>query len=69
MKYHGALHRYIQTEMDYLDISLLDVSYRCVVKIEQKFNHKKKWEFGSANPQQSKYEKDIPNKLSLEKIV
>jgi hypothetical protein len=34
LKYHGALHRYIQTEMDFLDISSLDVAYRYVVKIE-----------------------------------
>jgi hypothetical protein len=38
------------------------VAYRYVVKIEQKFKHQNKWEFGSANPQQPKYDKDIPNK-------
>jgi hypothetical protein len=27
LKYHGALHRYIQTKMDFLDISSLDVAY------------------------------------------
>jgi hypothetical protein len=42
MKYHGALHRYIQTEMDFLDISSLGVAYRYVVKIEQKFKHQNK---------------------------
>jgi hypothetical protein len=62
LKYRGALHRYIQTEMDFLDISSLGVAYRYVVKIEQKFKHQNKWEFGSANPQQPKYEKDDPNK-------
>ena len=62
LKYRGALHRYIQTEMDFLDISSLSVSYRYSVKIEQKFKHQNKWEFGSANPQQPKYDKDIPNK-------
>jgi hypothetical protein len=62
LKYHGALHRYIQTEMDFLDISSLDAAYRYAVKIEQKFKHKNKWEFGSANPQQPKHEKDVPNK-------
>jgi hypothetical protein len=36
MKYCGALHRYIQTEMEFLDISSLRVAYRYVVKIEQK---------------------------------
>jgi hypothetical protein len=34
LKYRGALHRYIQTEMDFLDISSLGVAYRYVVKIE-----------------------------------
>jgi hypothetical protein len=42
LKYHGALHRYIQTEMDFLDISSLSASYRYVVKIEQKFKHQNK---------------------------
>jgi hypothetical protein len=64
LKYHGALHRYIQTEMDFLDISSLGVAYRYVVKIEQKFKHQNKREFGSANPQQPKYDKDDPNKQS-----
>jgi hypothetical protein len=67
MKYRGALHRYIQTEMDFLDISSLGVAYRYAVKIEQKFRHQNKQDFGSANPQQSKYEKDTPNKQSPEK--
>jgi hypothetical protein len=51
LKYHGALHRYIQTEMDFLNISSLGTAYRYVVKIEHKFRHQKKWEFGSANTQ------------------
>ena len=66
MKYCGTLHRYIQTEMDFLDISSLDASYRYAVKIEQKFKHQNKWEFVSANPQQPKYDKENPNKQSLE---
>ena len=61
LKYRGALHKYIQTEMDFLDILSLGASYRYAVKIEQKFKHQKKWEFGYA-----KYDKDIPNKQSLE---
>jgi hypothetical protein len=61
LKYLGALHRYIQTEMDFLDISSLGASYRYVVKIEQKFKHQNKREFGSTNPQQPKYGKDNPN--------
>jgi hypothetical protein len=36
LKYCGALHRHIQTEMDFLNISSLGSSYRYVVKIEQK---------------------------------
>jgi hypothetical protein len=66
LKYRGALHRYIQTKMDFLDISSLGAAYRYVVKIEQKFKHQNKREFGSANPQQSKYDKDNPNKQSPE---
>jgi hypothetical protein len=62
LKYRGALHRYIQTEMDFLDISSLGVAYRYVVKIEKKFRHQNKWEFGSPNPKQPKYEKDDPDK-------
>jgi hypothetical protein len=62
LKYHGALHRYIQTEMEFLDISSLGVSYQYDVKIEKKFWHQNKQEFESANPQQPKYDKDGPNK-------
>jgi hypothetical protein len=36
LKYRGALHRYIQTEMEFLDISSLGAAYRYAVKIEQK---------------------------------
>jgi hypothetical protein len=50
--------------MDFLDISSLGVAYRYAVKIEQKFKHQNKWEFGSANMQQPKYDKDNPNKKS-----
>jgi hypothetical protein len=35
LKYRGALHRYIQTKMDFLDISSLGVAYRYVVKIKR----------------------------------
>jgi hypothetical protein len=64
LKYHGAIHRYIQTEMDFLDISSLGASYRYDVKIVQKFKHQNKREFESSNLQQLKYDKDIPNKQS-----
>jgi hypothetical protein len=60
LKYHEALHRYIQTKMDFLDISSLGSSYQYVVKIEHKFGHQNKQEFESANPQQPKHGKDDP---------
>jgi hypothetical protein len=66
LKYHGALHRYIQTEMDFLDISSLSDAYRYAIKIDQKFKHQNKREFRSANPQKQKYDKDSPNKQSPE---
>eukprot|EP00253_Pinus_taeda_P027723 PITA_27723 len=49
LKYRGCLHRYIQEEMDFLNISSLGTAYRYAVKIEQKFKQKKR-EFGSSNP-------------------
>jgi hypothetical protein len=48
LKYHGFLHRYIQTEMDFLEIASLGAAYRYVVKIKQKFKQKRR-EFGSTN--------------------
>jgi hypothetical protein len=39
LKYCGVLHRYIQTEIGFINISSLGVVYRYVVKIEQKFRH------------------------------
>jgi hypothetical protein len=64
LKYHGALHKYIQNEMDFLGISSLSVAYRYVVKIEKKFKNQNKWDFGFANPQQPKNDKDVHNKQS-----
>src|ERR1700733_6921803 len=49
LKYRGCLHRYVQEEMEFLDISSLGIAYRYAVKIEQKFKQKKR-DFGSANP-------------------
>jgi hypothetical protein len=66
LKYRGALHRYIQTEMDFLDILSLGAAYRYAIKIKKKFKHQNKQEFGSTNPQQQKYDKDDPNKQSFE---
>jgi hypothetical protein len=40
LKYHGALHRYIHTKMEFLDISSLGATYRYAVKIEQKLKQK-----------------------------
>jgi hypothetical protein len=37
LKYPSALHMYIQTKMEFMDISSLGVAYKYVVKIEQKF--------------------------------
>jgi hypothetical protein len=66
LKYHGSLHRYIQTKMDFLEISSLSVAYRYVVKIERKFKHWNKRDFGYANPQQPKFDKENPNQHSPE---
>jgi hypothetical protein len=66
LKYRGALHWYIQTEMEFLDISSLGVAYRYAIKIEYKFRHQNKWEFKSANPQQPKYDKYGPKNLPPE---
>jgi hypothetical protein len=40
LKYQLFLHRYIQTEMDFLDIASLGTTYRYIVKIEHKFKQK-----------------------------
>ena len=50
----------------FLDITSLGAAYQYVVKIEQKFKHRNKQDFRSANTQQPKYDKDSPNKQSLE---
>jgi hypothetical protein len=48
LKYLSCMHRYIQEEMEFLDISSLGVAYRYAAKIEQKFKQKKR-DFRSAN--------------------
>ena len=53
LKYHSCLHRYIQEEMEFLNISSLGVAYRYAAKIEQKFKQKKR-DFGSANQKHGK---------------
>ena len=41
INYQGCLHKYIQDEMEFLDISSLGVTYRYAIKIEQKLKQKK----------------------------
>ena len=53
LKYRSCLHRYIQEEMEFLNISSLGTAYRYAAKIEQKFKQKKR-DFGSANQKQGK---------------
>jgi hypothetical protein len=62
LKYHGALHRYIQTKMEFLDISSLGATYRYAVKIEQKLKQKT-WQFGPGNPSQQKPGKGRPQPI------
>jgi hypothetical protein len=40
LKYYSALHRYIQTEMEFMYISSLGAAYRYVIKIKQKLKQK-----------------------------
>ena len=37
LKYRGYLHKHIQEEMDFLDITSLGTTYHYAAKIEQKF--------------------------------
>jgi hypothetical protein len=60
LTYRDALHRYIQKEMEFSDISSLGVAYRYAVKIEQKLKQKK-WQFGLGNPSQQNLGKGSPN--------
>jgi hypothetical protein len=60
LKYHGTLHRYIQTEMEFMDISSLVTAYRYAVKIEQKLKQKTR-QFGPGNPSQKNLGKGGPN--------
>ena len=53
LKYHSCLHRYIQEEMEFLDIFSLGTAYQYAAKIEQKFKQKKQ-DFGSVNQKQGK---------------
>jgi hypothetical protein len=60
LNYCGSLHRYIQTEMEFLDISSLGSTYQYVVKIEQKLKQKT-WQFGPGNPSQKNPGRGSPN--------
>ena len=63
LKYRDGLHRYIQTEMEFLYISSLAAAYQYAVKIEKKLKQKK-WQFGPGNPSQQKPGKGGPNPLN-----
>jgi hypothetical protein len=51
LKYRVTLHRCIHTEIEFLDISSLGVTYQYVVRIEQKLKQKMR-KFGPGNPSQ-----------------
>ena len=53
LKYHDYLHKYIQDEMEFLNLSSLGATYWYTVKTEQKFKQKKR-DFGSMNPKKGK---------------
>jgi len=53
LKYHGYLHKYIQKEIEFLNLPSLSTAYQYAVKVEQKFKHKKQ-DLGSTNPKQGK---------------
>jgi hypothetical protein len=60
LKYCGALHRYIQTKMEFLDVSSLGAAYRYAIKIEQKLKQKTR-KFGPGNPSQQNPGRGSPN--------
>ena len=49
LKYHGRVHKHIQTEMEFLDISSLGAAYRYAIKIKQKLMQRNRRDFGSVN--------------------
>lgn len=53
LKYHCCLHKYIQDEMELLDISSLGATYWYAVKINKKLKQKKQ-DFGFVNLKQGK---------------
>ena len=59
--YHNCFHKYIQEEMEFLDITSLGMTYHYAAKIEQKFKQKKQ-EFGSTNPKPGRGAPEPQNK-------
>jgi hypothetical protein len=58
-KYCDGLHRYIQIEMEFLDISSLGATYRYAIKIQKKMKQNTR-QFGSGNLSQQKKGKGSP---------
>jgi hypothetical protein len=59
LNYCISMHRYIQVEMEFLDILSLGTTYRYVVKIKQKIEQKMR-QFGPGNPSQQNPLKGSP---------
>jgi hypothetical protein len=59
LKYQDSMHRYIETEMDFLDISSLGAAYRYAINIKQKLKQKMQ-QFGHGNPSQQNLGKGAP---------
>jgi hypothetical protein len=65
LKYRGGLHRYIQFEMEFLDISSLGVAYRYAVKSSRRLN-KRHDNFGLGTPQKKSKESEAPTHIKKE---
>ena len=65
LKYHNYLQKYIQDEMEFLDISSLGDAYRYTVMIEQKIKQKK-WDFGYVNSKQGNVTTKPQNKGEIQ---
>jgi hypothetical protein len=59
LKYHGALHRYIQTEMEFLDISSLGATYDMSSKSSRSSN-KRHGNLGLGTPHKKIQERVAP---------
>jgi hypothetical protein len=60
LKYCGDMHRYIQAEIEFRDISSLGVTYRYVIKIKQNLKQKTQ-QFGHGNSPKKNPGKGGPN--------